>query len=149
MTVFDVHEPDDTADTPNPNQLTHRGYALRVLEANHRGHPSVLETEVVRLRRQNATLRGQLAAVQGVGALVPAEYAEELDGAAFLAYGVAETQAGRVWSEPCPVGATAQESRRLRPAKTRAGAVGESGRELRSATERAAERPDAPLWRHR
>jgi hypothetical protein len=119
-------------------------YTVGVLATNGNGHLSVVEAELVRVKRQNAQLRAELAAVQGVAALIPVAYAEAITFAQFCAIGrpvTDEPGRGHAQSQPPPRDEAAYAVLRREQAF-----LTNRAREIRSATERAVERRAIRDW---
>lgn len=107
---------------------------------------SVVEAELVRVKRQNARLRAELAAVQGVAGIIPAVYSEALVWTEFCAIGrlvTDEPGRGHAHSQPPPRNPAACAVLRREQSW-----LTNRARDLRSATERAVERPEA-AWQPR
>ena len=109
-------------------------------------HPSIVDAEVTRLRQVNARLREEVRAVSELGVLIPSDYALALSFAQFCAIGrpvTDEPGRGHARSQPPPRNAAA-----CAVLKRERDFLVSRSRELRSATERAVERPDAAWQRH-
>jgi hypothetical protein len=115
--------------------------------ATNGNHLSVVEAELIRVKRQNAQLRAELKAVTGIGGIIPAAYCEAIVHAEFCAIGRPVTdQPGRGHAHSQPPPRNPAVCAVLRREQS---FLENRARDLRSATERAVERPDATPWQQR